>query len=189
MTEPGRPRVALGLLHYPIFDREQKIVATNITNFDIHDIARAATVYGVEKYYIIHPMREQLMFVDRILDHWRIGTGSKYNPFRRTALDNVQTVENLPQALADFGEDCLRIGTHARPVAGVREWKLTELRASLRLRSCFLLFGTGFGMTTEYMQQLDGVLESIRGAPPKDFRHLSVRSAVSIYLDRLLGPW
>ena len=59
------PRLALGLVHYPILDREKKIVATNITNFDIHDIARACTVFGVERYYIIHPMKEQLMFVPR----------------------------------------------------------------------------------------------------------------------------
>nr|WP_295900801.1 RNA methyltransferase [uncultured Bdellovibrio sp.] len=32
-------------------------------------------------------------------------------------------------------------------------------------------------------------MESIRGAPPKDYRHLSVSSAVSICLDRVMGPW
>lgn len=185
------PRLALGLVHYPILDREKRIVATNITNFDIHDIARACTVYGVEKYYIIHPQNEQLMFVDRILDHWRIGQGAKYNPYRRTALENVRAVPSLDAALLDWGEPTLKIGTHARPVPGVKDYTIPELRECLQEpeRSCFLLFGTGFGMTSEFMQGLDGVLESIRGAPPKDYRHLSVRSAVSIYLDRILGPW
>lgn len=186
------PRFALGLIHYPIMDREKKIVATNITNFDIHDIARACTVYGVDRYYIIHPQREQLMFVERILEHWRVGQGAKYNPYRKTALGDVKAVESLDQALADWGEpNCLKIGTHARPVPGVKDYTIQELRSHLQQpeKSCFLLFGTGFGMTTEYMQGLDGVLESIRGAPPKDYRHLSVRSAVSIYLDRILGPW
>jgi hypothetical protein len=185
------PRLAIGLLHYPILDRKKEIVATNITNFDIHDIARAATVYGVEKYYLIHPMREQLMFVDRILDHWRVGEGSKFNPFRRTALENVKTAETLEKAVADWGTDCLRIGTHARPVEGTKHWKIAELRQEMReaQKPVFLVFGTGFGMTDQYMREMDGVLESIRGAPPKDYRHLSVRSAVSIYLDRLMGPW
>lgn len=190
------PRLALGLIHYPILDREKRIVATNITNFDIHDIARSATVYGVEKYYLIHPQQEQLMFVERILDHWRVGQGAKYNPYRRTALENVKTCSTLDEALKDWGEPCLKIGTHARPVPGVKDWTIPELRTHMAEktekgtgRPVFLLFGTGFGMTTEFMQQLDGVLESIRGAPPKDYRHLSVRSAVSIYLDRILGPW
>lgn len=193
------PRLALGLVHYPILDREKKIVATNITNFDIHDIARAATVYGVAKYYLVHPMQEQLMFVERILDHWRVGTGSKYNPYRRTALKNVHTATNIAQAKqqasAHFGEDCLVIATHARPVPGTKHYTIGDLRATMRdqapkpSKPVLLLFGTGFGMTEETMASCDGVLESIRGAPPGDYRHLSVRSAVSIYLDRLMGPW
>lgn len=186
------PRVALGLVHYPIMDKEKDIVATNITNFDIHDIARAATVYGVDRYYLIHPMQDQLMFVARVLDHWRVGDGSKFNPSRKQALAGVHTAPSLEAAVADWGaKNCLRIGTHARPVPGVKPWSISELRDYLSdgENSCFLVFGTGFGMTDEYMAGMDGVLESIRGAPPKDFRHLSVRSAVSIYLDRILGPW
>ena len=185
------PRMAMGLLHSPILDRKKEIVATNITNFDIHDIARASTVYGVEKYYLIHPMQEQLMFVDRVLDHWRVGDGGKFNPSRRVALENVATATSFEAALSDWGVDCLKIATHARPVEGTRHWTIPELRAEMReaKKPVFLLFGTGSGMTDEYMRNMDGVLESIRGAPPRDFRHLSVRSAVSIYLDRLMGPW
>jgi hypothetical protein len=185
------PRLAIGLLHYPIIDREKDVVATNITNFDIHDIARAATVYGVEKYFIIHPMKEQLSFVARILDHWRVGLGSKFNPYRKTALSNVETVETLEQAKKAWGVDCFVVGTHARPVPGTQFWTCSELKKEIRKpgKACLLLFGTGFGMTEEYMKGLDGILESIRGAPPKDYRHLSVRSAVSIYLDRIMGPW
>ncbi len=190
------PRLILGLVHHPILDREKKIVATNVTNFDIHDIARAATVYGVERYYIIHPMQEQLMFVDRILDHWRVGQGAKFNPFRRTALQSVHTapsLEAVKSSLKEYwGEDFLTVATHARPVPGTKFFSVPELRAEIRkddAKPCLLLFGTGFGMTEEFMQSCDGVLESIRGAPPNDYRHLSVRSAVSIYLDRVMGPW
>ncbi len=192
--QPKIPKVALGLVHYPILDSKKQVVATNITNFDIHDIARAATVYGVEKYYMIHPIPEQLMFVERVLDHWRTGEGTKFNPHRKKALHDVYPVKDLEEAVRDWGhprEKTIFIGTHARPVGGARAYSIAELRERLKEPEigCFLLFGTGFGMTDEYMQSMDGVLEPIRGAPPKDFRHLSVRSAVSIYLDRILGPW
>ncbi|MFN7454082.1 MAG: RNA methyltransferase [Pseudobdellovibrionaceae bacterium] len=187
------PRMALGLVHYPILDSQKKIVATNITNFDIHDIARASTVYGVEKYFIIHPQKEQLMFVERILDHWRVGTGAKYNPYRRTALKNVVPAETVQEALQNWAPPTkpLVIATHARPVPGVKSWSISELREKMREpeQGLLLLFGTGFGLTEEFMQSCDGVLEPLKGAPPNDFRHLSVRSAVSIYLDRLMGPW
>lgn len=192
MAEAYVPRLAVGLVHYPILDREKKIVSTNVTNFDIHDIARASTVFGIERYYIIHPMKEQLMFVDRILDHWRVGQGSKFNPYRKTALNPVRTAESYEKALADWGvPEAITIATHARPVDGAKTYTFQELRHLMHVekKPCFLIFGTGFGMTAEFMKGCSGVLESIRGAPPADYRHLSVRSAVSICLDRLMGPW
>ncbi len=190
MVEKKTARLAVGLLHYPILDREKRIIATNITNFDIHDIARASRVFGVENYFLIHPMQDQLMFVERVLDHWRVGAGAQFNPSRRKALVSVKTAESLPAALAQWGvPGALVIATHARPVGGARAISFKEMRKVLHeeLRPCFLLFGTGSGMTDEFMQNCDYVLESIRGAPPDDFRHLSVRSAVSICLDRLMG--
>ena len=186
------PRMAVGLLHYPILDSSKRIVSTNVTNFDVHDIARACRVYGVEKYYIIHPMRQQLMFVERILDHWRVGAGAKFNSKRKSALTMVRTAENLDQALKDWGvADPMIVATHARSVPGAEFFTFPGLKAELheKKRPCFLLFGTGFGITHEYMKNCTAVLEGIRGAPPDDYRHLSVRSAASIILDRLMGPW
>ncbi|MEN0058669.1 MAG: RNA methyltransferase [Bdellovibrio sp.] len=186
------PRLAIGLVHHPIRDRLQKTVATNVTNFDIHDIARAAQVYGVEKYYIIHPMKEQQMFVHRVLDHWRTGEGAKFNPMRRTALDAVETASSVEEALQSWNvPDCLTIATTARKEWAQKCFSFAELRHAMHAerKPVFMLFGTGFGMTEGLISSCSGVLESIRGAPPQDYRHLSVRSAVSICLDRVMGPW
>lgn len=186
------PEIAIALVHYPILDRQKDIVATNITNFDIHDIARAATVYGVKKYYIVHPMKEQQMFVERILDHWRCGQGSKFNPSRRQALGPVHTASTVAEALKDWNRpDSFVVATHARPVEGAKAVTFTDFRKQVfdERRPGFVVFGTGYGLTDDFMRSCDGVLESLRGAPPQDFRHLSVRSAVSICLDRMLGPW
>ena len=48
-----------------------------------------------------------------------------------------------------------------------------------------VLFGTGYGMTKETMEDFDYILEPIYGHG--EYNHLSVRSAVSIILDRLRG--
>lgn len=186
------PRMAVGLVHHPVRDRMQKTVSTNITNFDIHDIARACQVYGVEKYYIIHPMQEQLMFVERVLDHWKVGQGSKFNPMRKTALGSVRTAPSVEAAMADWNQpDGITIATTARVEWAKRKYQFSELRHEMHVekKPVFMLFGTGFGMTKELIGSCSGVLESIRGAPPQDYRHLSVRSAVSICLDRVMGPW
>ena len=188
----ARVPLAVGLVHHPIRDRAGSVVASNITNFDIHDIARACRAYDVDRYYIIHPHQEQLMFVSRILDHWRVGEGSRFNPMRRTALDRVYLAESIEAAVRDWGVEPELVGTTAREIAGVERISFRRLRERVHTpaeKPVFVLFGTGFGMTTELLAGMDWLLEPIRGAPPKDYRHLSVRSAVTICLDRLLGAW
>ena len=189
-------RVAVGVLHWPIYDRNRTIVATNITNLDVHDIARACRVYGVERYYLIHPSQEQLMFVHRMLEHWRIGDGARFNPMRRTALTMVHTAKSLEAAVLDWSQaenlSPKIVATHAKDFAGGSPVTFRNLRIKIessQSESLFLLFGTGFGMTEDTLSGCEYLLEPIRGAPPLDYRHLSVRSAVSICLDRLLGTW
>jgi hypothetical protein len=188
---------AVGLVHHPVKDRAGTVVATNVTNFDIHDIARASKAYGVDQYFIIHPQHEQLMFVSRILDHWRVGEGSRYNPMRKTALDLITTAVSVEAAARTFSQQLGGlpvevVATTAREIPGVTRWKFRDLRESLRNPeepAKLLIFGTGFGMTEELLRSCQGILEPIQGAPPADYRHLSVRSAVTICLDRLLGSW
>ena len=48
-----------------------------------------------------------------------------------------------------------------------------------------ILFGTGWGMAPEIFDNVDAVLPPVGGG--RSYNHLSVRSAVSIVLDRLLG--
>ncbi len=199
----------MGLLHYPIYDRSRNVVATNITNLDIHDIARVSKVYGLENYFIIHPAAEQLMFVERLLDHWRMGDGIKTHPIRAEALSIVKTASSIDDVkrlwlaqdgLGNGDEKVEIIGTTARNIPAKDRISFAGLRAEFKAqksksdpknttRRVLLLFGTGFGITDEVLQGCDRLLEPLKGAPPVDYRHLSVRSAVSICLDRLMASW
>lgn len=183
--------LAVALMHYPTIDRQGDLVATNITHFDIHDIARACRVYGVDRYYLIHPIKEQLMFVERVLDHWRTGDGSKFNPMRKTALTDVYVAENLDKAMADWGHPKAKIiATHARLLPGQEKFTFDDFKTRLHNDEetpYVLIFGTGFGLTADFMKSCSAVLDPIKGDSRDDYRHLSVRSAVSICLDRLLG--
>ena len=49
MTDNKRASLNVALVHWPIRDRAGNIVCTNVTNFDIHDIARASRTYGVDQ--------------------------------------------------------------------------------------------------------------------------------------------
>lgn len=183
-------KVAVALVHHPVLDRQRTISATNITHFDVHDIARACRTYGVGQYFIVHPMKEQLMFVARLLEHWRIGYGSKYNSSRRTALECVQLVENIDEVVRKWrleNPDSLVLATTARNFEGLKEYSFDEARQAIQEQNkpTLVIFGTGYGLTNELILSCDGKLQSLKGRSPDQFNHLSVRSAVSIYLDRL----
>lgn len=182
--------IHVGLVHHPVYDRQKKIVATNITNFDVHDIARVCRCYGVKSYSLIHPSEEQLMFVSRIRDHWVTGYGKKFNPLRSEALDYIYTAKSIAEAAKNHGITQI-YATSARVHEGFKSVSFKSLKervlAEESEEQILLLFGTGFGLSREVFEQCDGILEPIAGSSRTDFRHLSVRSAVGIALDRLVG--
>ncbi|MCB0391445.1 MAG: RNA methyltransferase [Bdellovibrionales bacterium] len=184
----------VALIHWPVLNKARHVVATNVTNFDIHDIARASKTYGVKKYFIVNKIEEQLMFVSRMLDHWNVGEGSRLNPMRKTALDMIELCPTLEDVLSVHFPDGKPqiIATAARDFPGVPRCSFRELRQEmfeLPQTPRLLLFGTGFGLDEQILKNCDLILEPVKGASIDDYRHLSVRSAVSICLDRLLGSW
>jgi hypothetical protein len=182
-------KFSIALLHYPVYDKNRQIVTTAVTNLDIHDIARAARTFGADRYYIITPVAEQQKLVQKISNHWQSGWGATYNPKRKMALDIVEVVPSLRAVVEQM---TARTGQAPKVVvtgAAGRSVSLSDLELSKMIamgdQHFLLLFGTGWGMTEEVFDSADFVLEPIKGS--EDYNHLSVRSAVSIYLDRLFG--
>jgi len=180
---------SVALVHYPVYDKNRLLVATAVTNLDIHDIARAAKTFGADRYYIVTPVEGQQSLVGRVAEHWQSGWGATYNPKRKSALDILQITSDLESAVAD-----MEVRTGIRPkiiVTGAtgRSGSVSSATLAKRLAeedgAYLLVFGTGWGLTEEVFDSADLVLEPILGS--SDYNHLSVRSAVSIYLDRLFG--
>jgi len=65
--------------------------------------------------------------------------------------------------------------------------RFDDLNKKISENNCsyLLVFGTGWGIADEIADKADYFIEPIRGS--SKYNHLSVRSAVSIVLDRLLG--
>lgn len=182
------PNLYLGLVHHPIYDRRREIVATAVTNFDIHDIARCARTFGLGGFYLITPLESQIQLVKRVVQHWVEGYGSIYNPSRKECLSLVRVSRSIEEAGREisnlWGKEVIRIATTAIPhpqnIGFATFRKLLEDKET----PFFMLFGTGWGLTQEVKDSVEYVLDPIRGA---GYNHLSVRSAVAIILDRLLG--
>lgn len=191
--ESGARRIAIALVHHPVLDRGGGIITTALTNLDLHDMARSSRAYGLEAMYIVHPVAAQRALAERIREHWIEGSGRQRIPDRATALEIVRIVPSLDDVLAELGggrgRDALEVWTTA---ASARRGALTTYaEAKVRLASpgppVVILFGTGWGLTSELVAGADVRLEPIRARAETGFNHLSVRAACAITLDRLLG--
>ncbi|KAF0157573.1 MAG: cytoplasmic protein [Syntrophaceae bacterium] len=185
---PKAGMLYIALLHYPVINKEGKVVATAIANMDIHDIARTARTFGVEKFYVINPIEAQRRLAGQIISHWREGYGAAYNPSRKDAFEKVEIKSNLDEVLAE-----IKTVSHCKPRTIVTGANFQgELLTCVKLREVIksnhlpylLIFGTGSGIAEEIVNQADYRLEPIRG---KDgYNHLAVRSAVAVILDRVV---
>jgi hypothetical protein len=178
----------LGLVHHPIYDKRKEVVATAITNFDIHDIARCAKTFGVGGFYIITPLESQVQLAERIIHHWREGVGSVYNPTRKESFSLVRISRTIDEADREISAlwqtKVKKVATGASPHSRNIDYGFFRKLLKDEKTPFFLLFGTGWGLTEEVKDSSDYVLAPIGG---KGYNHLSVRSAVAIILDRLLG--
>ena len=181
-------RLDLALIHYPVLNRNNEIIGSAVTNLDLHDIARAGRTFGIRTYWVVTPYDRQQELAAEITGHWTTGYGGTVNRDRADALSLIRIETDLDGVIAAITREDdippLVVATSADrkkntvTYAGLQH----ELR---RGRSVLLLFGTAWGLAPELMENVDAVLPSINGSG--EFNHLSVRSAVSIILDRLLG--
>ncbi|HDM75794.1 MAG TPA: RNA methyltransferase [Deltaproteobacteria bacterium] len=181
-------KVYLALVHYPVYNKNKNVIITALTNLDVHDIARAAKTYGVERFYIVTPSESQRRLLQRILKHWVTGIGGEYNPTRKEALELVDSAETLEKLIDRIVQ---KDGT--RPLVVVTSAKKGDkliFYSTLKKKfedgsNLLLVFGTGWGLAEEVLRKADFLLEPIYGIG--EYNHLAVRSAVAIVLDRLFG--
>lgn len=180
-----------GLVHYPVFDKNQAVVATSITPIDLHDISRSSRTFGVKGFFVISPTPLQNKIAQEMLDFWQEGFGAEYNKTRTEALSMMRIVEDINAAVMSIekmtGKKPEVWVTSAKKIAGNIDYDAGRERLINNADTpVLLLFGTGYGLVEAVIEKADICLEEI-SCPLSDYNHLSVRSAAAIILDRLLG--
>lgn len=180
----------VALIHAPVYNKNMEVVATSITNLDLHDIARSATTFGVSAYYVVHPAPAQQDLARRIMGFWREGYGAEYNPDRYEAFSRVRLVATLQEVKEEISrkqpdKNVYTVATDARLYPNTIEYGDLRQRLSESEDIFLLLLGTGWGLLKEDMEKADYILKPIYGYG--EYNHLSVRSAAAIILDRLRG--
>lgn len=181
----------LGLVHHPIKNKKGDMVTTSVTNLDIHDISRTCKTFGIEQYFIITPLKPQTELVNSILGHWEKDSSNNYNPDRHEALSIAKTVSSVEDAIAEIskieGKTPFVVGTGANFETFDGDIKELTKKLEIFKMPCFLLFGTGWGLHETILHKTNFKLAPIVSRKSDGYNHLSVRSAVAIYLDRLFG--
>ena len=184
-----RAEIHIALVHHPVVNKTGDIVATAVTNLDIHDNARSARTYGVASYHIVTPLDAQVELVSRILGHWRDGFGARRVPNRVDAMNLVRVSRTLEDAIAVIEQAAGRrpvvVATAARRLEGSQRYADLRARMQKEPGPYLIVFGTGYGLAPSIIGAADVLLEPI--GTPEDWNHLSVRAATAITLDRLLG--
>jgi hypothetical protein len=180
------------LIHHPVLDKRGATVTTAVTNLDIHDLARASRSYGVRGYYVVTPIAQQRSLVSRIAAHWRQGQGRQFNPVRAEAFETVRVASSLAAAIDDIAQETgqrpITVATGAAIDTGHISYEALRQRLLTEEGACLVTFGTGWGLTSDAMEAMTLRLPGVHAVDGRDgYNHLSVRSAVAIILDRLLG--
>lgn len=182
-------RLYIGLVHYPVYNKNKDIIASAITNFDLHDLSRLAKTFGVKRFFVITPLEDQQELAGRILRHWTSGYGARYNRFRKEAIELISISPSIEKGVEEIAaveeETPLLIATDASKKTG----RILTYPGAIEIldteRAVFLLFGTAWGLHEEIIRKADFMLEPI--GSEDDYNHLSVRTAAGIILDRLAG--
>jgi len=182
-------RLYIGLVHYPVYNKNFERIASAITTIDLHDIARLARTYEVRRFFVITPLDDQKLLAEQIRRHWTEGYGARYNADRKEAFGLLRVVSTIEQATSDVAEieeeTPLLIATDAsKQETGAVSYEMAR-NIIFGGRPVILIFGTAWGLDKAVITSADHVLEPISGRT--SYNHLSVRSAVAIILDRLVG--
>jgi tRNA (guanine37-N1)-methyltransferase len=182
-------RLYIGLLHYPVYNKNHVKIASALTNLDLHDLSRLAKTYGAKRFFVITPLVDQQELAGRILEHWTVGYGASYNTHRKEAIELIEIRSSLEEAVGEIEEV-----EADRPIliatdASARVEKPLAFPSAINIlqsgKTIFILFGTAWGLHREVIEKVDFLLEPIWGNT--DYNHLSVRTAAAIILDRPAG--
>lgn len=180
------PEHYVALMHKDILIKGGRVGHTSITSLDIHDIARSGATYGVKNSFVVSALKDQHAIMSEFLGFWSSPEGRAYNPKRYDAISRIVPTSSLEEVVEKIGQKPIIVATSAQrhdKIETLDYYSQKQLWSSGR--PILLVFGTGQGLSNLILDQCDYLLGPIEGVD--DFNHLSVRSAVAIVLDRLLG--
>ena len=180
-----RVQLSVALVHHPVIDRVGDEITSTVDHFDVMDGSRLSLTYPLRRLWVVNPVPAQRALVERLIRH---GTRAAERDeargeFSRTAwAPALEAV--LDEEARELGVRPTVVATSAR--ASARDVALADVRARLDGgEPMLLLVGKAWGLAPRVLDAADVRLAPIDAGT--GYNHLSVRSAMAILVDRLLG--
>ncbi len=179
-------RLYLAIVHHPVVNRRGEVITATIDHFDVFDASRLSLTYPLRGLYVVNPEPSQEAVARRLIKH---GTDPHRTEERDGCFDKTHWAPSLEATVAEIeareGRRPVVVVTSAH--AATDTTSFAGLRAALADGAPHLLVvGKASGLSADALADADMRLEPIDGGT--DYRHLSVRSAMAILVDRLLRP-
>ncbi len=112
--------------------------------------------------------------------------GAKLNPFRKQAIKLIKVVSSFKDVKKDIQKQWGKLLISVATTAVYHDNCISTKKFAEKLDNkiaYIMVFGTAWGLSFDFIKECDFILEPINGID--SYNHLSVRSAVSIILDRI----
>ncbi|MCH9680463.1 MAG: RNA methyltransferase [Deltaproteobacteria bacterium] len=179
------PQLTVALVHQPVVNRQGEEITSTVDHFDVMDGSRLALAYPLWRLYVVNRIPAQRALVERLIEHGTAAAGrdEARGQFHKTVwapdLDTVITEHEHERGMRPT-----IVATSAQPDA--RTTSFATVRTRLHDgEPMLLLVGKAWGLAARVLDQADVRLDPIDAGT--GFNHLSVRSAMAILVDRLLG--
>lgn len=178
------------IMYDQVLTKDENVTTTSIKSLDIHDIARACKTYGIEKLFIVTPLKDQKSIAKEFLKFWLETDGRVYNESRYKAVKNVVVVDSFSQVTEFISNQNDSLNPIILTTSAKRNTKKSitfndQSKIWAHKKPVVIVFGTGSGLNEQMIEKSDYLFVPIDGM--SGYNHLSVRSAAAIVFDRWLG--
>jgi hypothetical protein len=178
-------QLSVALVHHPVIDRRGDEITSTVDHFDVMDGSRLSLTYPVRRLWVVNPVPAQRALVERLIRH---GTREAERDEARGAFSKTAWAPDLDAVIEaherELGRRPTVVATSAR--ASARDVELAAVRDRLHGgEPMLLLVGKAWGLAPRLLDAADLRLRPIDAGT--GYNHLSVRSAMAILIDRLLG--